>query len=97
MVGCWGSRDCGLVGISVAAVLLVGDLSSCGMGATCSFGGLLVVGPGISPGGWVCSLCFHLWGVSWFFLGDGIWAFALGNMSDGAGRVPLLNTYMCLH
>ena len=72
MVGCWGSRDWGLAGISVAVVLSVGDLSSCGTGATCSFGGLLVVGPSISLGGWVCSLCFHPWGVSWVFLGDGI-------------------------
>ena len=73
MVGCWGSRDWGLAGVSVALVLSVGDLSLCHAGAACSFGGLLVVGPSISPGGWVCSLPFHPWGVSWgLFLVDGI-------------------------
>ena len=72
MVGCWGSRDWGLVGVSVAAVLLAGDLSSCGAGAACSFGGLLVVGPSISPCGWV-EVCVFILGGSWgFFLGDGI-------------------------
>ena len=58
----------GLAG-SVAAMLSVGDLSSCGAGAACSFGGLLVVGLSISPCSWVCSLCFHPWGFSWVFLG----------------------------
>ena len=53
----------------MAAVLSVGDLSSCGAGAACSFGGLLVIGPSISPCGWVCSLCFHPWGVVGVFLG----------------------------
>ena len=98
MVGCWGLRDRGLVGVSVAVVLLVGDLSSCRAGAACSFGGLLVVGPSISPCGWVCSLFFHPWGFwggfSWVM---GYWALPLGNMSDGAGRFPLLYTYMCFH
>ena len=69
MVGCWGSRDRGLAGVSVAAVLSIGDLSSCGAGAACIFGGLLVVGPRISPCGWVSSLCFHPWGVLGAFLG----------------------------
>ena len=69
MVGCWGSRDRGLVGVSVAAVLSVGDLSLCRAGAACSFGGLLVVGLSISPCGWVCSLSFHPWGVLGSFLG----------------------------
>ena len=46
-----GSRNRGLAGVSVAAVLLVGDLSSCRAGAACSFGGLLVVGLSISPCG----------------------------------------------
>ena len=53
----------------MVAVLLVGDFSSCGTGAVCSFGGLLAVGPSISPCDWVDSLCFHPWGVSWVFLG----------------------------
>ena len=49
----WGSRDWGLAGVSVAAVLSVGVLASCGAGAACSFGDLLGVGPSISPCGWV--------------------------------------------
>ena len=58
MVGCWRSRDWGLAGVSMATVLSVGDLSSRGMGAACSFGGLLVVSLSLSPSGWVSSL-FH--------------------------------------
>ena len=69
MVGCWGSRDRGLAGVSVAVVLSVGDLSSCCAGAACSFGGLLAVGPSISPCGWVWSLSFDPWGVLGAFLG----------------------------
>ena len=69
MVGCWGSRDWRFVGVSVATVLSVGDLSSCRAGAACSFGGILVVGPSISPRGWVCSLCFDPWRVLGAFLG----------------------------
>ena len=65
----WGSRDWGLAGGSVVAVLSVGDLSSCGAGTACSFGGLLVVGPSINPCRWVCSLCFHPLGVLGVFLG----------------------------
>ena len=98
MVGCWGSRDWGLAGVSVAAVLSVGDISSCGLGAACSFGGLLVVGPSISPCGWVCSLCFHPWGLAGFFSWVmGYRAFTFGTMSDGTGRFPLLYTYLCVH
>ena len=35
----------------MAVVLSFGDLSSCGAGAACNFGGLLVVGHSISPCG----------------------------------------------
>ena len=38
MVGCWGSRDWGLVGISVAWLLSFEEFSSCHMGEACSFG-----------------------------------------------------------
>ena len=62
MVGSWGSRDWGLAGVSVAAVLLVVDLFSCGAGVACSFGGLLVVGPSISLCGWVAVCVFILGG-----------------------------------
>ena len=98
MVGCWGSWDWGLVGFSVAVVLPIWDVSSCGARAACSFGGLLVVGHIISPCDWVCNLCFSslgvLMGFSWMM---GYGAFALGTMSDGVGGFPLLYTYMCLH
>ena len=57
----------------MVVVLSVGDLSLCRAGAACSFRGLLVVGPSISPCGWVCNLSFHPWEVFWgLFLVDGI-------------------------
>ena len=56
----------------MATVLSVRDISSCRTGVACSFGGLLVVGPSISPCGWVCSLCFHPWG------GFGVFSWVMG-------------------
>ena len=72
MVGCWGSRDWKLAGVSVAAVLSVGDLSSCGTRAACSFGGLLVVGPSLVLVVRFVVYVFILGGSRGFFLGDGI-------------------------
>ena len=70
----------------------------CRVGAACSFGGLLVVGPSISPCGWVCSLSFHPWGVLGAFLRCwDIGHLPFGTMSDGVGRFPLLYIYRCLH
>ena len=53
----------------MAVMLSLGDLSSFGTGARCSFGGLLVVGHFISPCGWVCSSCSHPWGYYVFLFG----------------------------
>ena len=97
MVGCWGSRDWELEGFSVAAVLSLGDLSSRSTGAAYSFGGLLVIGHITSPCGLGLQFYFHPWGVSWVSWVMGFGAYALGTMHDGAGRFPLLYTYMCLH
>ena len=52
----------------MAAVLSVGDLSSCGTGVTCSFGGLLVL---VLVVGFVVCV-FILGGSLGFFLDDGI-------------------------
>ena len=79
----------------MAVVLSLGDLSSCGAGVACNFGGLLVVCHNISICDWVFGFCFHPWGSRGFSWVMRFGTFALGAPSDGVGCFPLLNTYMC--
>ena len=63
-----GVEGLGTCRVSVTTVLSVGDLSSCGAGAVCSFGGLLVL---VLVVGFVVCV-FILGGSCGFSLGNGI-------------------------